>query len=61
MDIQKMKIEEVVEKIKALYKESKERELTAEEKELQAQLRQRYINNVKKNFRAQLDGIKRKN
>ena len=48
MDIQKMKIEEVV-------------ELTAEEKELQAQLRQRYINNVKKNFRAQLDGIKRKN
>lgn len=61
MDIQKMKIEEVVEKINALYKESKERELTAEEKELQAQLRQRYINNVKKNFRAQLDGIKRKN
>lgn len=61
MDIQRMKIEEVVEKINALYKESKERELTAEEKELQAQLRQRYINNVKKNFRAQLDGIKRKN
>lgn len=61
MDIQKMKIEEVVEKINALYKESKERELTAEEKELQTQLRQRYINNVKKNFRAQLDGIKRKN
>ncbi|MBE6062034.1 MAG: DUF896 domain-containing protein [Clostridium butyricum] len=61
MDIQKMKIEEVVEKINILYKESKERELTAEEKELQAKLRQRYINNVKKNFRAQLDGIKRKN
>ena len=61
MDIQRMKIEELVEKINALYKESKERELTAEEKELQAQLRQRYINNVKKNFRAQLDGIKRKN
>lgn len=61
MDIQKMKIEEVVEKINELYKESKERELTAEEKELQAQLRKRYIDNVKKNFRAQLDGIKRKN
>ena len=61
MDIQKMKIEEVVEKINELYKESKERELTAEEKELQAQLRKRYIDNVKKNFRAQRDGIKRKN
>ena len=61
MDIQKMKIEEDVEKINELYKESKERELTAEEKELQAQLRKRYIDNVKKNFRAQLDGIKRKN
>lgn len=61
MDIQKMKIEDVVEKINELYKESQERELTVEEKELQAQLRQRYINNVKKNFRAQLDGIKRKN
>lgn len=60
MDIQKMKIEEVAEKINALYKASQERELTSEEKELQAKLRQRYLDNVKKNFRAQLEGIKRK-
>lgn len=60
MDIQKMKIEEVTEKINALYKKSKEEGLTSEEKELQAKLRQRYLHNVKKNFRAQLDGIKRK-
>ena len=60
MDIQKMKIEEVVEKINFLYKTSQERELNTEEKELQAALRKRYIDNVKKNFRAQLDSIERK-
>ncbi|GEQ16962.1 hypothetical protein CBU01nite_15980 [Clostridium butyricum] len=57
MDIQKMKIEEVVEKINSLYKTSQERELNNEEKELQAALRKRYIDNVKRNFRAQLDSI----
>lgn len=60
MDIQKMKIEEVIEKINLLYKTSQERELNSEEKELQASLRKRYIDNVKKNFKAQLDGIERK-
>lgn len=61
MDIQKMKIEEVVEKINLLYKESQERELTAEEKDLQGQLRKRYLDNVKRNFRAQLEAIEPKN
>lgn len=61
MEIQKMKIEEVVEKINLLYKNSKERELTQEEKTLQEQLRKKYIDNVKRNFRAQLDGIEVKN
>ncbi|WP_294153199.1 DUF896 domain-containing protein [uncultured Clostridium sp.] len=60
MDIQKMKIEEVVEKINILYKTSQERELSAEEKEFQAGLRKRYIDNIKRNFRAQLDSIERK-
>ncbi|HCW54181.1 DUF896 domain-containing protein [Clostridium sp. SM-530-WT-3G] len=60
MDIQKMKIEEVAAKINELYKISQERELTSEEKELQAKLRERYLGNVRKNFRAQLDSIKRK-
>lgn len=57
MDIQKMKIEEVVEKINSLYKTSQERELNNEEKELQESFRKRYIDNVKRNFRAQLDSI----
>lgn len=57
MNINNMKIEEVVEKINLLYRVSKERELTQEEKEMQGQLRQRYINNVKRNFRAQLENI----
>lgn len=58
MDVQKIKIEDVVEKINLLYKTSQERELTKEEKELQEKLRQRYIDNVKRNFKSQLDEIK---
>ena len=60
MDVQNAKIELVVEKINSLYRISQERELTVEEKELQEKLRQRYIDNVKRNFRAQLDGIELK-
>ncbi|OOM81660.1 hypothetical protein CLPUN_10160 [Clostridium puniceum] len=60
MDIQNIRIEDVVEKINSLYKISQERELTVEEKELQGKLRQRYIDNVKRNFKAQLDGIELK-
>ena len=60
MDINNMRIEEVVEKINSLYRISQERELTQEEKEIQGQLRQRYINNVKRNFRAQLENIELK-
>ena len=60
MDINNMKIEEVVEKINSLYRISQERELTLEEKEIQGQLRQRYINNVKRKFRAQLENIELK-
>ena len=61
MDAQKIKIEDVVEKINFLYKTSQERELTEEEKELQGKLRKRYIDNVKRNFKSQLDGIEPKN
>ena len=57
MDIQKMKIEEVVKKINLLYKTSQERELSEEEKTLQQALRRRYVDNVKRNFRAQLESI----
>lgn len=60
MDVQNAKIEFVVEKINSLYRISQERELTVEEKELQGKLRQRYIDNVKRNFKAQLDEIELK-
>ncbi|MFT8349459.1 DUF896 domain-containing protein [Clostridium saccharoperbutylacetonicum] len=60
MDIENAKIEEVVEKINLLHKLSQERGLTDEEKELQQKLRKRYIDNVKRNFRAQLDQIEPK-
>nr|WP_286673771.1 MULTISPECIES: DUF896 domain-containing protein [unclassified Clostridium] len=59
--IENMKIEEVIEQINLLYKKSKEANLTDEEKELQQKLRKRYIDNVKKNFRAQLEGVELKN
>ncbi|AIY80930.1 hypothetical protein U728_1761 [Clostridium botulinum 202F] len=59
--IENMKIEEVIEQINLLYKKSKEASLTDEEKELQQKLRKRYIDNVKKNFRTQLEGVELKN
>lgn len=55
-----MKIEEVVERINELYKKSQEEGLTDAEKEEQQGLRRHYIDNVKRNFRAQLDTIERK-
>lgn len=57
MDVDSMKIEEVVEKINMLYKKSQEEELSLEEKEFQQKLRKRYIGNIKANFRGQLEGI----
>ena len=61
MDVENIKIEEVVDKINLLYKLSQERELTKEEKELQEKLRKRYLDNVRRNFKSQLDGIELKN
>ena len=62
MNIDEMKIEEVVENINLLYKKSQESEgLSEDEKELQQKLRKKYIDNVKRNFRSQLEGIEPKN
>ena len=61
MDVENIKIEDAVEKINLLYKLSQERELTKEEKELQEKLRKRYLDNVRRNFKSQLDGIELKN
>ncbi|HEY5525278.1 MAG TPA: DUF896 domain-containing protein [Clostridium sp.] len=60
MDVDSMKIEEVVEKINMLYKKSQEEELSPKEKEFQQKLKKRYIDNVKRNFRGQLEGIELK-
>lgn len=60
MDIEKMSIDEVISQINLLSKKSRNEELSAEEKTLQAKLRQKYIENVKKNLRAQLEGVKLK-
>ena len=54
-----MNIDEMIERINFLYRKSQEEGLTTEEKEEQEQLRRRYIDNVKRNFREQLNGIKR--
>lgn len=61
MDIEKMNINEVISQINYLSKKSRNEELSDEEKTLQAKLRQRYISNVKRNLRAQLEGVKLKN
>lgn len=54
-----MKIEEIIEKINFLYKKSQNEGLTEEEKVEQKELRGKYIENVKRNFRAQLDMIEK--
>ena len=60
MDYTKAKIEDVVIRINELYKKSKEEGLNEQEKEEQQILRRRYIDNVKANFRVQLEGVELK-
>jgi uncharacterized protein YnzC (UPF0291/DUF896 family) len=55
-----MNIDEIIARINVLYKKSQESGLTEEEKEEQQALRRRYIDNVKRNFRAQLDMVEKK-
>ena len=61
MDYTKAKIDDVIKRINELYKKSKEEGLTEKEKEEQQILRRRYIDNVKANFRVQLEGVELKN
>lgn len=60
MDYTKAKIDDVIKRINELYKKSKEEGLTEKEKEEQQILRRRYIDNVKANFRVQLEGVELK-
>ncbi|GKX66852.1 DUF896 domain-containing protein [Inconstantimicrobium mannanitabidum] len=53
-----MNIDDMVKRINELYKKSKEEGLSEEEKIEQESLRRQYIDNVKNNFRSQLQTIK---
>ena len=57
MDIENMKMDDVIKRINELYKKSKEERLNEKEKEEQQILRRRYIDSVKSNFRAQLETV----
>ena len=60
MDINDMKMDDVIKRINELYKKSKEEGLNQEEKEEQQILRRRYIDSVKSNFRVQLETVEPK-
>ena len=60
MDYTKAPIDDVIKRINELYTKDKEEGLNAEEKEEQQKLRRRYIDNVKANFRVQLEGVELK-
>ncbi|WP_338078427.1 DUF896 domain-containing protein [Clostridium tetanomorphum] len=53
-------MEELIARINLLYKKSKEEGLTEEEKQEQKVLREKYLENFRKNFRQQLECIERK-
>ena len=55
-----MEMDKVIERINFLYKKSQEEGLIPEEKEEQQKLRRRYIDSVKRNFRAQLEMVEKK-
>lgn len=55
-----MKIEDVINRINVLYKKRTEVGLTEEELQEQTDLRKMYLENVKRNFRAQLDMVEKK-
>lgn len=52
-------MDELTSRINYLYKKSKEDKLTEEEKVEQQELKKKYIENVKRNFKSQLDTIKK--
>lgn len=61
MDYKEMKMDDIIKKINELYKKSKEEGLNDDEKIEQEKLRRIYIDNVKANFKVQLNGVKPNN
>lgn len=60
MNYEDMKMDDIIKRINELYKISKEEGLNDEEKVEQEQLRRRYIDSVKSNFKAQLETVEPK-
>ncbi|MEW8957183.1 DUF896 domain-containing protein [Clostridium sp.] len=58
--MKKVNMEKLIERINYLYKKSQEEGLTEEEKKEQEKVRREYIDNIKKNFKAQLNTVKKK-
>lgn len=56
-NIQEMTMQETIDRINVLYHKSQNEGLTDEEKEEQKELRQKYILNVRRNLRGQLNNI----
>jgi uncharacterized protein YnzC (UPF0291/DUF896 family) len=54
-----MKLDELTSRINYLYKKSQNEGLTEIEKQEQKDLRQEYVDNVKRNFRSQLETVKK--
>lgn len=54
-----MNIEAMIKRINQLYKKSVEEGLTEEEKREQKDLREKYLENFRNNFRAQLNTVKK--
>ncbi|MBU3181154.1 DUF896 domain-containing protein [Clostridium psychrophilum] len=54
-----MSMDELTNRINYLYKKSKEDKLTEDEKTEQQELKKKYLENVKRNFKSQLDTIKK--
>ena len=52
-------MDELTSRINYLYKKSKEDKLTEDEKAEQQELKKKYLENVKRNFKSQLDTIKK--
>lgn len=61
MDYKNMKIDDIIKRVNELYKKSKEEGLSDEEKMEQQEVRRIYIDNVKSNFKVQLEGVKPNN
>lgn len=51
-------MEDLTKRINELYKKSQTEGLTEEEKALQKELREKYLANVRRNFRATLENVK---